>query len=124
MFSRKADGTKTVFTGELILAEGKVPDIYSFQNEIPAAKIGNYHGHLGRLSDWLQSIEKLRQEKPSTIVPARRRSNQQSGEGPHRRMFGPDPSIETISRPMPCTGISARNACRPQPSWPSERTME
>lgn len=65
------DGRKEIFTGELILAGGKVPDLYSFQNEIRSAKIGNYHGHLGRLSTWLTSLEKLKTEAPSRILPAR-----------------------------------------------------
>lgn len=65
------DGEKEIFTGELILAGGKVPDLYSFQNEIRSARIGNYHGHLGRLSAWLTSLEKLKAEAPSRILPAR-----------------------------------------------------
>ena len=64
-------GNKIIFTGELILAGGRTPDLYSFQNEIREAKIGNYHGYLGRLSNWLDSVEKLRKEKPSLIYPAR-----------------------------------------------------
>ena len=62
-----ADGKKVAYSGDLILEGGKVPDIYSFQNEIREAKIGGYHGHMGRIAIWLQSIEKLRSEKPDLI---------------------------------------------------------
>ncbi|MEX2580770.1 MAG: MBL fold metallo-hydrolase [Verrucomicrobiales bacterium] len=65
------DGTKVAFTGDLVLEGGKVADLYSFQNEIPAAKIGGYHGHLGRLATWLRSLEAVAAERPDLIVPSR-----------------------------------------------------
>jgi len=58
---------KLAFSGELILQGGKVPDLYSFQNEIRDAKIGGYHGYMGRIAVWLKSIEKLQAEKPDVI---------------------------------------------------------
>lgn len=65
------DGVKVAFTGELIREGGRVADLYSFQEAIPEAKIGGYHGYLGRLSQWLASLEKLAAEKPDLIVPWR-----------------------------------------------------
>lgn len=65
------DGVKVAFTGDLVLAGGRVSDLYSFQEEIPEAKVGGYHGYLGRLAQWLGSLEKLAAERPALIVPSR-----------------------------------------------------
>lgn len=65
------DGVKVAFVGELVLEGGRVSDLYSFQEAIPEAKVGGYHGHLGRLSQWLASLEKLAAESPDRIVPLR-----------------------------------------------------
>ncbi|MEM9018045.1 MAG: MBL fold metallo-hydrolase, partial [Verrucomicrobiota bacterium] len=65
------EGVKIAFVGDLLLAEGKVKDLYSFQNEIREAKVGGYHGHLGRLHLWLESLEALRAENPDVLVPSR-----------------------------------------------------
>ncbi len=62
---------KVAFIGDLMLEGGKVRDLYSFQNEIRDAKIGGYHGYLGRLSTWLESLEALRKEAPDFLVPSR-----------------------------------------------------
>lgn len=65
------DGRKVVFTGELILDGGRVQDLYSFQESIPEAKIGGYHGYMGRLAIWLESLDKLAAEKPDLLIPSR-----------------------------------------------------
>lgn len=65
------DGKKVAFGGELIRAGGRVTDLYSFQEAIPEAKVGGYHGYAGRLAQWLQSLEKLAAEEPDLIVPWR-----------------------------------------------------
>lgn len=65
------DGIKAAFTGDLVLAGGRVPDLYSFQEEIPEAKVGGYHGYLGRLAQWLASLERLAAERPALLVPSR-----------------------------------------------------
>lgn len=65
------DGVKVAFAGELLREGGRVTDLYSFQEAIPEAKVGGYHGYLGRLSQWLASLEKLAAEKPDLIVPWR-----------------------------------------------------
>jgi len=65
------DGDTVAFTGDLVLAGGKVPDLYSFQDAIPAAKVGAYHGHLGRLAQWLDSLERLAAAEPDLLVPSR-----------------------------------------------------
>lgn len=63
-------GGKTIaFSGDLILAGGRVPDLYSFQEAIPEAKIGGYHGYGGRLGQLINSLEKLAAAKPDIIIP-------------------------------------------------------
>jgi glyoxylase-like metal-dependent hydrolase (beta-lactamase superfamily II) len=70
-FVSEIDGSRIAFVGDLLLEGGKVRDLYSFQNEIREAKIGGYHGHLGRLHVWLRSLEALRAEKPDFLIPSR-----------------------------------------------------
>jgi glyoxylase-like metal-dependent hydrolase (beta-lactamase superfamily II) len=65
------DGDRVAFTGDLIYGDGKIFDLYSFQDKIPAAKIGGYHGYGSRLAKLLKSLEKLAATKPDLIVPAR-----------------------------------------------------
>lgn len=65
------DGVKVAFAGELVREGGRVSDLYSFQEAIPEAKVGGYHGYAGRLAQWLHSLEKLAAEKPDLIVPWR-----------------------------------------------------
>ena len=60
---------KIAFGGDLILADGRVPDLYSFQEAIPEAKIGGYHGYGGRLGQLVNSLERLAAEAPDIIVP-------------------------------------------------------
>jgi len=62
---------KVLYTGDLILKGGKVRDLYSFQNEIKEAKVGGYHGYMGRISTWLQSIQTIRSLGVDAIVPSR-----------------------------------------------------
>jgi glyoxylase-like metal-dependent hydrolase (beta-lactamase superfamily II) len=65
------DGVKVAFVGDLVLAGGKVRDLYSFQDEIREAKVGAYHGYLGRLGLWLESLEKVAAQSPDLIVSSR-----------------------------------------------------
>lgn len=65
------DGKRVMFTGELIRSGGQVADIYSFQDAIPDAKIGGYHGHGGRFGPWVESLRKVAALKPDVLVPSR-----------------------------------------------------
>ena len=67
----KVGGKTVAFSGDLILAGGRVPDLYSFQEAIPEAKIGGYHGYGGRLGQLVSSLKKLEEAKPDVIVPLR-----------------------------------------------------
>ncbi len=65
------DGAKVAFTGDLIYGDGQFFDLYSFQDKIPEAKIGGYHGYGARLSQLISSLEKIAAAEPSIIIPAR-----------------------------------------------------
>lgn len=62
---------KLAFTGDLIYGDGQILDLYSFQDAIPEAKVGGYHGYGGRLAQLISSLQKVRAEKPDVLVPAR-----------------------------------------------------
>jgi len=65
------EGKTIAFTGDLIYGDGKILDLYSFQDAIPEAKIGGYHGYAARLADLMQSLRRLQAEKPDLLIPAR-----------------------------------------------------
>ncbi len=52
-------GKRIAFTGDLIWEGGRVFDLYSFQDAIPEARIGGYHGYGGRFGQWVASLQKL-----------------------------------------------------------------
>ncbi|MCH2116808.1 MAG: MBL fold metallo-hydrolase [Pirellulales bacterium] len=70
-YATQVDGKKYVFTGDLIAGAGKVLDIYSFQDAIPAAGVRGYHGYGGRFAALLASLEKVKALQPDVLVPAR-----------------------------------------------------
>ncbi len=65
------DGKTIAFTGDLIYGDGKIFDLYSFQDAIPEAKVGGYHGYGARLGDLVTSLRKVKAAKPDLILPAR-----------------------------------------------------
>lgn len=65
------NGKRIAFTGDLIYGDGQLFDLYSFQDAIPEAKIGGYHGHASRLALLIPSLKKIAAEKPDLIIPAR-----------------------------------------------------
>lgn len=62
---------KIAFTGDLIYGDGKLLDLYSYQDKIPGAQIRGYHGYGSRLADLLKSVRRLQEEDLDLIVPAR-----------------------------------------------------
>ncbi len=64
------EGKRCAFTGDLIYGDGKIFDLYSFQDAIPEAKVGGYHGYGGRLADLVTSLRKIKAWKPEVIYPA------------------------------------------------------
>ena len=65
------DGSTVAFTGDLIYGDGQLFDLYSFQDAIPEAQIGGYHGHASRLADLVKSLRKVAELKPDLVIPAR-----------------------------------------------------
>ena len=67
----RLDNQTVAFTGDLIYGDGQLLDLYSFQDAIPEAKIGGYHGYGSRLAGLIRSLEKIAATEPDLIVPAR-----------------------------------------------------
>lgn len=65
------DGKKVIFTGDLIFGDGKLIDLYSFQDAIPEARVGGYHGYAGRLGALVSSLKKIKDLQPDLLIPAR-----------------------------------------------------
>ena len=62
------DGTCYVFSGALILAEGRVPELYSLQT--PEGVLGGYHGYMGARSIIQASADKLAAQNPDVLIPS------------------------------------------------------
>ncbi|MCP4455693.1 MAG: MBL fold metallo-hydrolase [Planctomycetes bacterium] len=64
-------GKILAFTGDLICEDGRLFDLYSFQDAIEDANIRGYHGFAGRLGDLITSLRRLAEEKPDMLIPVR-----------------------------------------------------
>ena len=64
-------GKKIAFTGECIYDDGQLPDLYSLQDAIPAAKARGYHGYAARAGELTASLRKLSEWGPDIVVPSR-----------------------------------------------------
>ena len=64
-------GTRIAFTGDLILAGGRVLDLYSMQDSIEETETRGYHGYAARAADLMKSLERIAAASPDVIVPAR-----------------------------------------------------
>ncbi len=65
------DGQRIALTGDLLFGDGKILDLYSFQDAIPELGMMAYHGYAARLSDLITSLRKIAAEQPSVIIPVR-----------------------------------------------------
>jgi len=63
------DGKRYAFTGDLIYGDGKILDLYSFQDSLRG--IGGYHGYAVRLGQLVTSLERIAEENPDMIIPSR-----------------------------------------------------
>jgi glyoxylase-like metal-dependent hydrolase (beta-lactamase superfamily II) len=63
------DGKKFAFTGDLICTDGKIPDLYSFQDSL--GNIAGYHGYATRLGQLISSLQLIDGQNPDIIIPAR-----------------------------------------------------
>jgi glyoxylase-like metal-dependent hydrolase (beta-lactamase superfamily II) len=64
------DGKRIAWTGDLILSDGRLPDLYSFQAPIPQLNIRGYHGYAARTAQLVESLRRLAAEKPDQLVPS------------------------------------------------------
>lgn len=65
------DGKRIGFTGDLIYGDGKLLDLYSFQDAIPNAQIRGYHGYAARLAELVDSLDRIIEADLDLAVPAR-----------------------------------------------------
>ena len=65
------EGQTIAFTGDLIIGDGRLFDLYSLQDAIPEAKVGGYHGYAGRLGQLIASLRKVAAAKPDLLIPVR-----------------------------------------------------
>jgi len=63
------DQLKFAFVGDLIYGDGKIFDLYSFQDSL--GKIGGYHGYAARLGHLVSSLMLIAAEQPDYIIPSR-----------------------------------------------------
>jgi glyoxylase-like metal-dependent hydrolase (beta-lactamase superfamily II) len=67
----EVDGLKIAFTGDLIYGDGRVLDLYSFQDAIPEVRALGYHGFMARAASLIQSLQRVLAERPDLLVPSR-----------------------------------------------------
>ena len=60
------DEQRFAFSGDLIYDEGKIWELYSLQK---GQQTTDYHGFLGARDELKESLEKLRQSSPTTLIP-------------------------------------------------------
>ena len=63
------DNKKLAFTGDLIYDDGKIFDLYSFQDSIGV--VDGYHGYAVRLGQLVSSLQLIAAQKPDLIIPSR-----------------------------------------------------
>jgi len=63
------DNKRYAFTGDLIYGDGKILDLYSFQDSLK--DILPYHGYAVRLGQLISSLQLIAVQKPDIIIPAR-----------------------------------------------------
>lgn len=68
-YTMDLDGKKYAFTGDLITGDGKIPDLYSFQDSLD--NIAGYHGYATRLGQLISGLQLVAGQKPDIIIPAR-----------------------------------------------------
>lgn len=61
-------GRRLCFSGNVILAGGKIPDIYSLQKH--EGDVGDYHGFMGARKELRAGLDRLRSEQPDLLVPS------------------------------------------------------
>ncbi len=65
------DGKDVAFVGDLIYGDGQIIDIYSLQDHIKEANVRGYHGYAARISDLINSLERIAALNPDILIPVR-----------------------------------------------------
>ncbi len=63
------DRKRFAFVGDLIFGDGKLFDLYSFQDSLQT--IRGYHGYAARLGQLISSLQLVAEQKPDFIIPVR-----------------------------------------------------
>jgi glyoxylase-like metal-dependent hydrolase (beta-lactamase superfamily II) len=63
------DSQRFAFVGDLIYGDGKIFDLYSFQDSIRG--IDGYHGYAARLGQLISSLRLIAEQKPDFLIPSR-----------------------------------------------------
>jgi glyoxylase-like metal-dependent hydrolase (beta-lactamase superfamily II) len=63
------DKKRFAFVGDLIYGDGKIFDLYSFQDSVKG--IDGYHGYAARLGQLISSLQLIAEQKPDFLIPSR-----------------------------------------------------
>ena len=63
------DSKRFAFVGDLIYGDGKIFDLYSFQDSLQG--IRGYHGFAARLWQLISSLKLIAEQKPDFLIPSR-----------------------------------------------------
>ncbi|MHC4672614.1 MAG: MBL fold metallo-hydrolase [Planctomycetota bacterium] len=68
----RVDGRKVIFSGDTIADRGKLWDIHSLQKGCKLEKrtITDYHGFLGARTELIESLKRINNANPETLVPS------------------------------------------------------
>lgn len=64
-------GKKYAATGDLIYSGGRLLDLYSLQDAVPETKTRGYHGFAARAGQLIESLRRVREERPDVLIPSR-----------------------------------------------------
>ena len=63
------DQKRYAFVGDLIYGDGKILDLYSFQDSL--GSVAGYHGYGARLGQLISSLQHIAAQKPDFLIPSR-----------------------------------------------------
>ncbi|MBY0503455.1 MAG: MBL fold metallo-hydrolase [Bryobacteraceae bacterium] len=66
----ETEGQRAVCTGDLIYGDGRLHDLFSLQDAIPALKVRGYHGYAARAGTLITSLRKVAALQPDVLLPA------------------------------------------------------
>ncbi len=83
------DGRRTAFCGDCIYDEGQLWDIYSLQKGFQRGtrRISDYHGFLGARPQLVESLRRIKADRPAALVPSH-----------GRIMADPQKAIDTLEK--------------------------